>query len=143
MQNISTPMLVVAGALIGTNGSVLLHRRALNAVHGGLWEFPGGKVSVGESPEIALIRELSEELDVVVEESELEPLGFASGSTEAELEPRALVILFYTCTRWIGAPRCVEGAGIDWFDPARIQTLAMPPLDYPLARQLVAKLASG
>ena len=136
-------MIVVAGALIGLDGSVLLHRRGLDAVHGGLWEFPGGKVSLGESPEIALIRELSEELDITVEECELAPLGFASGSTEGELRPRTLVILLYTCTRWAGEPRCVEGAGIDWVEPALIETLAMPPLDYPLARQLVAKLARG
>ena len=136
-------MIVVACALIGPDGSVLMHRRALNAVHGGLWEFPGGKVSRGESPEIALIRELSEELDIVVEAGDMVPLGFASGFTEGEMVPRALVILLYTCSRWTGAPRCVEGAGIDWIEPALIENLAMPPLDYPLARQLVAKLDRG
>ncbi len=135
-------MLVVAAALIGPDGAVLLHRRALGAVHGGLWEFPGGKLSDRETAESALRRELHEELDIVVEEKDLEPAAFASGLTEGESAPRALVILLYTCTKWVGEPRCVEGAGIGWFDPARIASLAMPPLDYPLARQLVAKLAS-
>ncbi len=143
MQNISTPMLVVAAALIRADGSVLMHRRALEAVHGGLWEFPGGKVNDRETAEIALKRELLEELDIVVEVADLDPAAFASDLTESESEPRALVILLYTCTRWSGEPRCVEGAGIEWFDPGRIASLAMPPLDYPLARQLVARLAGN
>lgn len=140
VQNISTPMLVVAAALVSPDGTVLLHRRAFGAVHGGLWEFPGGKVNDGEAPEIALRRELSEELDIVVEEGDLQPVGFASGQTQDNLPPRPLVILLYTCSRWIGEPRCVEGAGIGWFAPAEIAALAMPPLDYPLTRQLVASL---
>jgi len=134
-------MLVVAAALIRSDGDVLMHRRALGAVHGGLWEFPGGKISAGESAEIALKRELFEELDIAVEVKDLAPLAFASGQTEGESEPRALVILLYTCTKWAGEPRCVEGAGIGWFDPAMIAALDMPPLDYPLARELVASLA--
>jgi len=134
-------MLVVAAALIRPDGAVLMHRRALFAVHGGLWEFPGGKISGGETAEIALKRELFEELDIRVETSDLSPLAFASGQTEGESEPRALVILLYTCAQWAGEPRCVEGAGIGWFDPALIAALDMPPLDYPLARALVASLA--
>jgi 8-oxo-dGTP diphosphatase len=137
----STPMLVVAAALMAADGTVLLHRRALDVVHGGLWEFPGGKVSHRETAEFALCRELREELDVVVEEKDLKPLAFASGLTDGESASRALVILLYTCANWSGEPRCVEGAGIAWFDPAQIASLAMPPLDYPLARALVAMLA--
>lgn len=90
---------------------------------------------------MALIRELCEELDIAVEPGDLEPLGFASGSMQGESQGRPLVILLYTCTRWSGEPHCMEGAGIDWFEPSRIASLPMPPLDYPLARQLVEKLA--
>ena len=134
-------MLVVAAALVRPDGCVLLHRRALEAVHGGLWEFPGGKVSDGETAEFALVRELDEELGILVDERELEPAGFASGLTEGETQARALVILLYTCTQWHGEPRCIEGAEIGWFEPGTIDALAMPPLDYPLARQLEAMLA--
>lgn len=141
MQNISTPLLVVAGALVDRAGLVLMHRRAFRAVHGGLWEFPGGKVNAGETPETALVRELREELDIEVGAADLAPLGFASGSGEGESQPRTIVILLYMCSRWRGEPRCVEGVDIGWFAPAGIAALAMPPLDYPLARQLVAKLA--
>jgi 8-oxo-dGTP diphosphatase len=133
-------MLVVAAALVGPQGTVLLHRRAFGAVHGGLWEFPGGKVNPGESPESAPVRELAEELGIVVDEADLEPVGFASGRTQGDDPSRALVILLYRCARWTGEPRCIEGAGMGWFDPGGIAALEMPPLDYPLARQLVAGL---
>lgn len=133
-------MLVVAAALIRVDGTVLLHRRAFGAVHGGLWEFPGGKVNEGETTESALKRELFEELDILVMENDLKPVAFASGQTQDNAPPRPLVILLYRCARWQGEPRCVEGAGIGWFAPGEIATLAMPPLDYPLARQLVATL---
>ncbi len=136
MQNISTPMLVVAAALIAADRSVLLQRRPLGTVHGGLWEFPGGKVSAGESPEIALVRELMEELEIVVDPGGLKPLAFASGKTAGEEASRPLVILFYTCTKWVDEPRCVEGAELGWFGPGSIASLAMPPLDYPLAARL-------
>ena len=93
-------MLVVAAALVGPDGMVLLHRRAFGAVHGGLWEFPGGKVNPGESPESALARELAEELGIAVEEADLAPVGFASGQTAGDDPARALVILLYSCARW-------------------------------------------
>ncbi|MCB2048781.1 MAG: (deoxy)nucleoside triphosphate pyrophosphohydrolase [Novosphingobium sp.] len=133
-------MLVVAAALIAPDGVVLLQRRPSDAVHGGLWEFPGGKVSDRETPEFALVRELQEELGITIGQGDLEPLGFASGWTEGESDSRPLVILLYTCARWAGEPRCLDGASIDWFDPAVIGSLDMPPLDYPLARQLVSSL---
>jgi len=129
-------MLVVAAALIAPDRSVLLQRRPLGTVHGGLWEFPGGKVSAGESPEIALVRELSEELGIDVDPAELKPLAFASGQTAGEAPSRPLVILLYTCTKWEGEPLCVEGADLAWFGPENIASLAMPPLDYPLAARL-------
>lgn len=142
MQKISTPMLVVAAALIAPDRSVLLQRRPFGAVHGGLWEFPGGKVSDGESPEMALVRELSEELDIVVDSAELKPLAFASGLTAGEAPARPLVILFYTCMKWEGEPRCAEGAELGWYGPENIGSLAMPPLDYPLAVRLREAIAS-
>lgn len=136
MQNFSTPLLVVAAAIMAPDGTVLLQRRAFGGVHGGLWEFPGGKVDPGETLELALVREIEEELGIAVDPLDLEPLGFASGQTEGESPSRPLVILLYTCAKWQGVPRCLEGAEIGWFDPAEIASLAMPPLDYPLARQL-------
>lgn len=133
MTNISTSLLVVAAALLDERLRVLMHRRPLGSAHGGLWEFPGGKVEPGESPEAALSRELSEELGIAVNDSDLRPLGFASGRSASET---GLVILLYTCRRWAGHPRCLVGEEMDWFAPDAVSALAMPPLDYPLAEQL-------
>jgi 8-oxo-dGTP diphosphatase len=141
VPNFSTPLLVVAAALIDRNGSVLMQRRPCEAVHGALWEFPGGKVDKGESPESALVRELREELAIDVEPGDLEPLAFASGTGAAQAGAQPLVILLYTCRTWSGEPHCLEGAEITWIEPAAIAALAMPPLDYPLAAQLAEAMA--
>jgi 8-oxo-dGTP diphosphatase len=140
VEKFSTPMLVVAAALIASDGRVLMQRRRFDAVHGGLWEFPGGKVDAGESPESALVRELGEELEITPVESDLMPLAFASGQTAPQAGSRPLVILLYTCTAWQGEPRCVEGSQFGWFEHDEIATLAMPPLDYPLASRLAQTL---
>jgi len=145
LENFLTPLLVVAVALVAGDGRILLQRRPLGAVHGGLWEFPGGKVEKGESPEKAALRELEEELGVALDPARLVPVGFASGLTagaeEGGSEPRrSLVILLYAALGWTGEPKPHGGAAIAWEPLDAIGALAMPPLDYPLAEALVRHL---
>ena len=135
MHENPTPVLVVAAALIAPDGQVCLQRRPAGKQHGGLWEFPGGKVEPGEAPDSALARELAEELGVVLAPAALAPCGFAA-------EP-GIVILLYACRHWQGTPAALEGGQVAWFAPANLAAQAMPPLDYPLARQVVALLAAG
>lgn len=137
LQKKSTPLLVVAAALVRSDGSVLLQRRRFQAQHGGLWEFPGGKVERGETPAMALVREIEEELGVEIAPGDLEPLTFAGDAILAPDRERALVILLYTCRRWQGEPECRDGEEIGWFVPAQFSTLKMPPLDYPLAETVI------
>ena len=142
LENPFTPMLVVAVALVRADGCILMQQRNFSAVHGGLWEFPGGKVEAGESPEIAAVRELQEELAVWVDPASLEPVGFASGMTEgANSARRPLVILLYACTAWDGVPQPCDAEAIGWYLPEAIRRLRMPPLDYPLADALCSFLA--
>jgi 8-oxo-dGTP diphosphatase len=136
LQNFSTPVLVVAVALIDEAGRVLLQRRRLSGEHGGLWEFPGGKVEPGESPQTAILREIDEELGVAIEASQLVPLSFASDAQAPPPPRKAYVILLYTCRAWHGEAECREGEEIRWFAPDALDGLAMPPLDYPLAAAL-------
>ena len=140
MKKVPTLVLVVAGALVASDGRVLMHRRRLGAEHGGLWEFPGGKVETGESPEQALVRELEEELGVRVDPDAIAPVQFASDPGKGVDGSRALVILLYICRTWNGEPQCLEGESIGWFAPSELAGLAMPPLDIPLASALCAVL---
>jgi len=128
-------MLVVAAALIDASAKVLMHRRPLAKHHGGLWEFPGGKVESAEDPEAALCRELAEELGIVVDSRDLVPAAFAAGPAVPG-DDSPLVILLYTCRRWEGEPRALEGEGIAWCDVAESASLDLAPLD----RQLLAAL---
>lgn len=128
-------MLVVAGALIHSDGRVLMHRRPLAKHHGGLWEFPGGKVESGEVPEAALARELAEELGVAVDSAGLSPACFATGPAVPGSDS-PLVILLYTCRRWTGEPRAIEGEGVAWCEEAQCAALDLAPLD----RELLAGL---
>jgi len=140
LQRFSTPLLVVAAALIAGDGRVLMQRRRLDAAHGGLWEFPGGKVEAGESLESAAVRELEEELGIAVDRDALEPVGFAGGAADPPEAGTGVVILLYSCRRWSGDAECREGEEIAWYPPGALCNLAMPPLDYPLARALLARL---
>lgn len=125
-------LLVVACALVDPDGRVLLARRPEGKPMAGLWEFPGGKVHAGETPEAALIRELGEELGIGVEASCLAPFTFASHP----LGERHLLMPLYLCRRWEGAVRAREGQALAWVRPQRLRDYAMPPADKPLVAML-------
>ena len=139
MENNPTWLCVVALALRGMDGRWLMHRRPLEKHHGGLWEFPGGKVEPGEVPVNALIREIKEELGIGLQTEDVHAATFAEERTVASGRP--IVILLYTASRWRGQAAALEGGEIGWFSPAEIATLAKPPLDVELAAQLLAKMA--
>lgn len=132
----SQALLVVAGALKRGDGSWLMHQRPLQKHHGGLWEFPGGKVEEHEIPREALCRELAEELGVGVEPKDCEPVYFAENGQEDGAA--AIVILLYRIERWTGEPAALEGEAVGWFTPDEVDALAKPPLDRRLAAQLFA-----
>ena len=121
-------VLVAACALVDPDGRVLVARRPEGKAMAGLWEFPGGKLLPGETPEACLVRELEEELGVVVEPPCLAPLTFASHAYEAF----HLLMPLYVCRVWKGdaAPR--EGQAIRWLRPRQLRELPMPPADPPL-----------
>ena len=135
-------MFVVAAALIDPGGTqVLIQRRAERAHHGGLWEFPGGKIESGEGPEAALVRELHEELGIVVDPAALAPVSFASDGAGDRRDGTGSVlthiILLYACRSWSGEAAGLDGAATRWVAAAELGAQAMPPLDIPLAAALV------
>ncbi|MEE8507128.1 MAG: (deoxy)nucleoside triphosphate pyrophosphohydrolase [Kiloniellales bacterium] len=121
-------LLVAAAALIDADGRVLIARRPEGKAMAGLWEFPGGKVRDGETPEAALIRELHEELDIDTRQSCLAPIGFASHA----YEDFHLLMPLYVCRVWRGTLSPREGQELAWVRPARLAGYAMPPADAPL-----------
>ena len=125
-------VLVAAVALIDPDGRVLLAQRPEGKHLAGLWEFPGGKVQPGETPEAALIRELEEELGVDVEASCLAPFTFAS---HAYPEFHLLMPL-YVCRKWSGIAIAREGQRLAWVRPMRLGDYPMPPADKPLVAML-------
>ena len=133
MQNIPTMIEVVAVALIDQSARVLLQQRQADRQHGGLWEFPGGKREPDETLVEALLREVTEELGLVLDQAGLTYLA------TAEDPASSIVITLYTCRRWAGTPRCLDAAQLGWFGPADFAQLPMPPLDVPLA-QAVAEV---
>lgn len=137
MQEIESPLLVVAVALVDADGRVLLQERPEGKSMAGLWEFPGGKIESNESPEAALIRELKEELDIDTEEACLAPATFASARLD---NGRHLLLLLYVCRKWRGTARPMEGGALRWEYPSAMFTLPMPPADLPLIGILDALL---
>jgi len=129
-------VLVAACALIDVDGRVLLAQRPPGKSLAGLWEFPGGKVDPGESPEASLIRELNEELGIFVQESCLAPLSFAS-HRYADFH---LLMPLYVCRRWEGIVRAREAQQLAWVRPGRLRDYPMPPADAPLIAHLTALL---
>ena len=125
-------VLVVAVALIDADGRVLLAQRPPGKHLAGLWEFPGGKVHPGETPEAALIRELVEELGIDVEASCLAPFTFASFA----YPDFHLLMPLYVCRKWSGIPTAREGQRLTWVRPARLADYPMPPADVPLVAAL-------
>ncbi|MCP1336146.1 8-oxo-dGTP diphosphatase MutT [Futiania mangrovi] len=125
-------VLVSACALVDPQGRVLIAQRPEGKTMAGLWEFPGGKVEEGETPETALIRELAEELGIDVAESCLAPLTFASH----RYEDFHLLMPLYVCRRWSGTVEAREGQKLAWVRPVRLGDYPMPPADVPLVAHL-------
>jgi 8-oxo-dGTP diphosphatase len=121
-------ILVSAVALIDPDGRVLLAQRPAGKAMAGLWEFPGGKVEPGETPETALIRELHEELGIDTWASCLAPLTFASHS----YPDFHLLMPVFACRRWSGTARGREGQALAWVRPQDLRSYPMPPADLPL-----------
>jgi 8-oxo-dGTP diphosphatase len=130
---------VAAAALMLPGGSVLLQKRPEGGSMASLWEFPGGKVEQGETPEAALVRELEEEIGIEVLPRSLEPLAFATGRVGG----RQLILLLYLCDRWKNDPQLLHAAEMRWVLPGDMHALAMPPADVPLVDALVRYCASG
>jgi 8-oxo-dGTP diphosphatase len=129
-------VLVAACALVDADGRVLIAQRPAGKPMAGLWEFPGGKVEAGEVPEQTLIRELAEELGVVVNEACLAPLTFASHS----YRDFHLLMPLYVCRRWEGTVTALEGQSTAWVRPNRLRDYPMPPADQPLVSHLMSLL---
>lgn len=127
-------MTVVAAALVDDAHRVLVQRRPPGKAMAGLWEFPGGKVEAGERPEVALRRELEEELGIGVNCADLVPLSFAS----EPLGGQHLLLLLYTLRKWRGVPEARHATALQWVHPADLHALDMPPADKPLIAVLEA-----
>ena len=127
-------LLVSAVALIDRDGRVLLTQRPAGKSMAGLWQFPGGKIETGETPESALIRELHEELNIDTSLSCLAPLSFASHHYDASDDQDAfhLLMMLFVCRRWQGRPQPMEGGTLKWVRPKNLRDYAMPAADIPL-----------
>ncbi len=121
-------VLVSAVALIDIDGRILLAQRPEGKSMAGLWEFPGGKVEPGETPEVALIRELQEELGIDTWQSCLAPLSFASHS----YEDFQLLMPLFACRKWKGTPVSRENQNLKWVRVQNLKDYPMPPADIPL-----------
>lgn len=121
-------LLVAAAALFDDEGRILLAQRPVGKQLAGLWEFPGGKLEPGETPEAALVRELEEELSIRVNESALEPLTFASFTYPTF----HLLMPLYGCKKWSGSIQPREGQAVAWVETSRLRDYPAPPADLPL-----------
>ena len=125
-------VLVAAVALIDADGRVLIAQRPEGKPMAGLWEFPGGKIGAGETPERALVRELKEELGIDTRESCLAPIAFASHA----YDDFHLLMPLFVCRKWRGAPQPLEGQALKWARISELKNYPMPPADIPLIAQL-------
>lgn len=125
-------LLVVAVALVDADGRILLGQRPAGKAMAGLWEFPGGKLNAGETPEAAVVRELKEELAVDIAESCLAPLTFASHA----YPDFHLLMPLYVCRVWRGTPQALAHQQLKWVQPRAMAALPMPPADRPLVALL-------
>jgi len=121
----------VALALRDEGGRLLLQKRPDHKHHGGLWEFPGGKVETEESPRDALCREIGEELGIVVAPGDLEPAFLADEGSDP-----AIVLFLYNCGRWQGEVVALEQQDWGWFSVAEAHSLPMPPMDRDLLHRI-------
>jgi 8-oxo-dGTP diphosphatase len=128
-------LLVVAAALFDADGRILLAQRPAGKALAGLWEFPGGKLEPGETPEAALVRELAEELSITVKQDDLEPLTFASFSYPAF----HLLMPLFGCRSWSGLIEPREGQATSWVERSRLQDYPAPPADIPLFGWLASR----
>lgn len=126
-------LFVVACALVDSDGRVLLSQRPPGKALAGLWEFPGGKLEPGESPEQGLVRELREELGIATKIACLAPLAFASHA----YPEFHLFMPLYVCRRYEGTPRGMEGQQLKWVRPRDMRDYPMPPADEPLIPILI------
>ena len=134
MKSSNKPILLVSAcALLDRDNRVLLAQRPEGKALAGLWEFPGGKVEVGETPEETLIRELKEELGVTTWESCLAPLTFASHS----YEDFHLLMPLFVCRKWDGSPASLENQALKWVGKGSLRDYPMPPADWPLIPALM------
>jgi len=125
-------LLVAAVALIDADGRVLIARRPHGKAMAGLWEFPGGKIGAGETPEAALVRELHEELGIETRSSCLAPIAFASHA----YEQFHLLMPLFACRKWTGTAVAREGQELKWVQPRDLHLYPMPPADVPLVALL-------
>lgn len=129
-------VLVAAVVLADADNKILIAKRPEGKPMAGLWEFPGGKVQEGETPEFALVRELAEELGIETRECCFSPIGFASHS----YDDFHLLMPLYVCRMWEGEPRPIEGQELAWVKPIDLAKYDMPPADIPLIYQIQDRL---
>lgn len=129
-------VLVSAVVLANADNEILIAQRPEGKSMAGMWEFPGGKVEQGESPEFALCRELKEELGIETRECCLTPLGFASHA----YEKFHLMMPVFVCRMWEGTPTSMEGQALQWVKPMDLAKYDMPPADIPLIHQIQDRL---
>ena len=133
LQSVALPLLlVVACVLVDMDGKILLAQRPKGRSMAGLWEFPGGKLEVGETPERCIIRELREELGIEVKAPCLAPLTFASHA----YEKFHLLMPLFVARRWEGRVRPLEGQNLVWVPLNELRSYEMPPADVPLVAML-------